>query len=30
MDLQNFMQKTVQRKGILGLGTDDPKVTKVN
>jgi hypothetical protein len=30
MDRENFMQKTVQRKGILGLGSDDPKVTKDN
>lgn len=30
MNLENFMQKTVQKKGILGLGSDDPRITKVN
>jgi len=30
VDFENFVQKTVRKKGILGLGSEDPHVTKVN
>ena len=30
VNFENFVQKTVRKKGILGLGAEDPHITKVN
>ena len=30
IDFNKFVQKVVQRKGILGVSTEDPKITRIN
>ena len=30
IEFNKFVQKVVQRKGILGVSTEDPKITRIN